>query len=289
VDIYRGIVRAYDSANHKADVLLVGSMSRVVLGVPVATNIAAEYVTVGADCGVMLFGEGGSGVGVSGGGAVPPPRLDLDAWGPTLTVDEMVMGWQDHFFGDSLHSQYKSVTGGAGGVISLRDSHHGGVVRLRAYAGVGARAQLWLGDEAGSYDSLDADSGWLQLAKVRYDDLTSMIGMIGAVDSTTGLDRIWAGQQSGSWKILTRKAGVSTSFDTGVDIVYQQWYRIACDVYPTNGGRQVDLWVDGELLGSVDTNVPNVKITPWVYIYNSDAGDGKTMYLDYWGLFPRYL
>lgn len=62
VDIHRGIVRAYDSTNHKADVMIYGSMSRVVLGVPVAHSIGAELMAVGVDCGVIFFAPSDSGV-----------------------------------------------------------------------------------------------------------------------------------------------------------------------------------------------------------------------------------
>ena len=59
---YRGVVRSYDSTNHKADVLLVGSMSGVVLGVPVAHHIGGELMVAGAACGVLFFDEGADGV-----------------------------------------------------------------------------------------------------------------------------------------------------------------------------------------------------------------------------------
>ncbi len=62
MDIQRGVVRAYDSTNHVADVMVYGSMSRVILSVPVSHSIGAELMAVGADCGVIVFSPGDTGV-----------------------------------------------------------------------------------------------------------------------------------------------------------------------------------------------------------------------------------
>jgi hypothetical protein len=62
MEFYRGLVRAYDAANHKAAVLLAGSMSRVLLNVPVAHQIGPELMAEGTACGVLFFAEGASGV-----------------------------------------------------------------------------------------------------------------------------------------------------------------------------------------------------------------------------------
>jgi hypothetical protein len=68
---YKGIVRAYDASAHAASVLLVGSMSRVLLGVPVSQQIGPELMAEGASCGVLFFAEGGEGVVVCTFGAAP--------------------------------------------------------------------------------------------------------------------------------------------------------------------------------------------------------------------------
>jgi hypothetical protein len=62
MDFYRGVVRSYDDTNHRANVLLVGSMSRVLSKVPVAHQIGPELMVEGAACGVLFFAEGGSGL-----------------------------------------------------------------------------------------------------------------------------------------------------------------------------------------------------------------------------------
>ena len=73
MQFHRGVIRAYDATNHRADVLLVGSMSRVVLGVAVAHQIGPELVVEGAACGVLFFAEGASGVVVCTFEGTPDP------------------------------------------------------------------------------------------------------------------------------------------------------------------------------------------------------------------------
>ena len=62
MEFYRGVVRSYDQTNHTANVLLVGSMSGVVLGIPVAEHIRSELMVEGAEVGVLFFAGGASGV-----------------------------------------------------------------------------------------------------------------------------------------------------------------------------------------------------------------------------------
>ena len=69
--LLRGVVRSYDATNHKADVLLVGSMSRLVLAVPVAHHIPPYLIGEGAACGVAFFAEGSEGVVLCTFGGAP--------------------------------------------------------------------------------------------------------------------------------------------------------------------------------------------------------------------------
>jgi hypothetical protein len=62
MEFYRGVVRSYDGTNHRADVLLVGSMSRALLKTPVAQQIGPELMVEGAACGVAFFAEVGTGL-----------------------------------------------------------------------------------------------------------------------------------------------------------------------------------------------------------------------------------
>ena len=60
--IERGIIHAYDSTTHTAAVQLFGSMSRILLAVPVAHHIGSELLDTGAACAVAFFAEGSQAV-----------------------------------------------------------------------------------------------------------------------------------------------------------------------------------------------------------------------------------
>lgn len=284
--LHRGVVRRYDAGNHRADVLLVGSMSRMVLGIPVADDVSAELMTEGAACGVMFFAEGGTGVVVCTFDGVPVAVLDLDAWGPAMGIYDVLGGHHDDFFGQALGAGYATEV--SGGSVELRDSEHGGVVRLRANAGVGNWARLWLGDAAGGYDTLDADEGWLMLFRGRHADWTSTTMLFGANDATTSSDRIWAANISGTWRLRCTSGGATTTVDSGISVDGDR-YRHALEVYPTASGHQVDYWLDGVLIASCTSDVPAVPLTPMLYVYSNDDGESKTMYCNYWAVVPRFL
>lgn len=73
MEFYRGIVTAYDSAAHTASVLLVGSMSRVLLSMPVSQQIGPELMAEGTACGVLFFGKGPEGVVICTFDGAPDP------------------------------------------------------------------------------------------------------------------------------------------------------------------------------------------------------------------------
>jgi hypothetical protein len=102
MEFYRGVVRSYDGTNHRADVLLVGSMSRVLLKTPVAQQIGPELMVEGASCGVLFFAEGGTGLvvctfdGAPGGwvtselikdGEIAPADLAFSPATPAYSLD----------------------------------------------------------------------------------------------------------------------------------------------------------------------------------------------------------
>lgn len=207
--------------------------------------------------------------------------------GISLGELDYLRGWKDDFFGDALADQY-TVAVNAGGVI-LRDTYHGGHIRIRANAGIGNWARLWLGDAVGGYDTLDADEGWVQIARARFYDDTNCTMLFGATDVTINNDSIWAGNIAGTWQLRCTSGGVTTTVNSGiaVDVNNQHWHVI--DAYPTDAGRQVDYYLDGTPIASCTTNVPTVFITPIWYVLNNDAGDLKQVGLDYWAVIPRNL
>ncbi|HEM61197.1 MAG TPA: hypothetical protein ENO24_02810 [Chloroflexi bacterium] len=62
MEFYKGVVRSYDETTHTANVLLVGSMSRVLMAMPVSHQIGSELMEEGRDCGVLFFADGATGV-----------------------------------------------------------------------------------------------------------------------------------------------------------------------------------------------------------------------------------
>lgn len=283
----KGVITAYDATNHKADVLLVGSMSRVLLRVPVAYQVAPEQVAEDTPCGVVFFGEGDAGLVICTFDEVPVPPLDLDAFGPKLDIYDVMRGHQDDFFGRALHPAYQIELNN--GVIDLPDGEHGGRVRLRAYTGVTNWAVLWLGDNLGGYDTLRADEGWVMLAEMEHSDSETCTLVFGAMDSTKSQNRIWAGNFSGTWRLRCTSGGADTTVSSGISVDVGVTQLHALDVYPTATGRQADYYLDGALIASVDTNVPTVPMTPSFYTYNGDASDAKEQFCNFVRVIPRFL
>ena len=280
--VSKGIIRAYDATNHKADVLLVGSLSRVALGVPVSYQVAPEEVAKDTACGLLFFGEGDAGLVICTFDEVPIPPLDLDAVGPKLDIYDLMRGWRDDFLGRALHDQYETEI--LDGSVTLVDGRHGGAVRVRANAGGGNWARLWLGTAAGNHDTLDADYGWVQIAIVNtmYQN-DAGIFVFGASDSTSN-EYITVGARSGNWTIRCRAGGVYSSTVGGA--VDTSYHVHAAEVYPTGGGHQVDYWLDGVLVASHTTDIPTAVITPFLYVYTPDA-EIRYMECDSWAVIPR--
>ncbi len=53
--LFRGIVRAYASGTHRADIQPVDSLATLITGIPVASDIPAAEVLAGRECAVLLF------------------------------------------------------------------------------------------------------------------------------------------------------------------------------------------------------------------------------------------
>ena len=94
MEFHRGLVRAYDPATHTAAVLLAGSMSRTILGVPVAQEIPAAHMLAGTPCTVAFFAEGSQSVVLSTFGVPPPPATTLYTYEDTGTDLTLSTSWQ---------------------------------------------------------------------------------------------------------------------------------------------------------------------------------------------------
>jgi len=199
-------------------------------------------------------------------------------------------GWKDDFLGDSLHEQYTPVSNGAGSGGTLL-STHGGAYRLTAGAGAGFYHYLYLGDAADSYGTLDADLGWVMLARMAVSGTTSVLGLFGSRDVAwanfirLGIDTTL----SVNWLIQTRTGGGAVNTvasavpaDTG-----NHWH--AANVYPITGGlRQVDYYLDGVQIATTTISVPTAVLTPMAMCY-AVAAASRYMNLDFWGTIPGNL
>lgn len=211
-------------------------------------------------------------------------------WGVGLSEEDYMRGHKDDFFGDLLRDEYETQFNG-GGAFALRPIH-GGVFRLRCNAGSGNWRRLWLGDQAQTYPTLDADHGWVQLARFALTDVTDVFAYFGAWDNAN--DHIMAGFNSvtgANWILVTDDGTGPTTVDSGVAAVAgcQCWH--ALDVYPTDDpvGHQVDYWLDKRIIATTTVDIPATTITPFFYLYNLSAVATRNLLLDYWAVIPRNL
>ena len=61
MQVRRGVIKAFDSANYTATVQVAGSLSVWLEGVPVSRGLPAAEVVAGRNCALLLFDEGNPG------------------------------------------------------------------------------------------------------------------------------------------------------------------------------------------------------------------------------------
>lgn len=284
--VSRGIISGYDETNHKADVLLVGSLSRVALGVPVSYQVAPEQVAVDTACGVVFFGEGDPGMVVCTVGDEPAVPLGAGGYGPAMDSYDMLRGWRDEFFGKQIDARYTAYTvgGGSQGLVT----YHGGVYRLRTTA-VAGEASLWLGAAGAAYSSLESvGSGWLMVALLQHQQCTTSgntLTMMGVARDTSYNEYIWCGvnkwRHATNWIVQTSDGTVAQSnsavaFDTS-------WHYHMLHVHD----QQVDYYIDHELVvDGHSSNVSTSKMTPILRNYNGTNTD-RHLRANFWTIIPR--
>jgi len=279
--IDRGIIHHYDATTHTAAVQLFGSMSRILLAVPVAHHIPAELLTTGARCAIAFFAEGSQGLIFATFEGNPSPALNLSRWGPTLTIEDLLGAWTDHFLGDSLDPRYATTIGNA--TIAI-DKQNAGVVRLHLNAVAGAVAYLWLGDSAGSYDNLDADDGWVGIWRFRLSGTSDLQAYVGG-ESAGGTDRIQLGvdsSQGADFYIRTKANGGSNTYTSLAVAADTQWHTWAIQAQTA----QVLVWLDRVLVATHTSNVPTGPLQGEAIVY-TPGGTATNMDLDYAAWIPR--
>lgn len=207
--------------------------------------------------------------------------------GISLGEMDYLRGWKDDFLGDQLADQYTSATNGVGSFVALLDAVHGGAATLTSGAGVGSYAQLWLGDAADNYDSLNANSGWAMAVYMSLSASTNITAYLGT--SNAGINRyILAGADTavgGNWYLWCRDgalpAGLTTVDSTiAIDTDYH-WH-----VIEANSTDEVNYYLDGAPIATCTTNIPGTTRTPLVECY-SPADSLRNVELNCWLAIPR--
>jgi len=205
----------------------------------------------------------------------------------------VLRGWRDDFLGDSLHEQYTQDIAGVGSAIALLDPAHGGQVRLTAGPVSGRYAYLWLGDNAGGYDTLDVDQGWVMIALMKHVDsgtAGNQQTIFGASNAAitrfiqAGINEV---RVAGNWMLDCQNAAGRTTVDS--NIAYDDLRHVhRLDVYPTLTGYRVDYLLDGVLIASNTTNIFTDCITPIIRCYAQSANQ-RRLDVDYWDVVPMNL
>lgn len=206
---------------------------------------------------------------------------------------DYLRGWKDDFLGDALHEQYTTSIVGANSIVAtLWDNAHGGWANLQSGDGNARYSRLWLGDAADGYDTLDADEGFVLIARMRINAIGA--GNFNAIMGTSdaaftrvievGIN-IW--QHAANWMIFCVDAGGNSTTNTGVAFD-SDWHVHIAEVGPTATGRQVDYWLDGSLIGSQTTNIDTSPRTGVIQSYSGGAVI-RNMDVDYWIVIPRNL
>jgi len=210
-----------------------------------------------------------------------------------ITDYRWLRGYSDDFFGlsyDTTH-HWTPATNGAASWARLQDGLHGGILRLQSNAANGDFATIFLGDAADGFDTLDPTEGFT--IQVKMNVLTqgaagNFRGVFGITDVArtrridVGLNR-W--QSANNWIIQCQDAAGKSTTNTGVAYNQQHHYH-AIQVGPvTGGGRQVQYWLDGTLIGTHTTNIDPNPRTAFVEIYSGTA-DQRRLDLDWIRILP---
>lgn len=291
MELHRGLVRAYEPTTHTAAVLLVGSLSRTLLSVPVAQHIAAHLVIEGAACGVAFFADGSHAVVLAIIDGPPVPPLILDAIGPTLTLDHVLNGWHDDFLGDLIKDQYTAASSGTAAAGALQNNAHGGVYRLSSGTSTGANHVLYLGNSADAYATLDTDPGWITATLMTVSRTTNAACITGARDAAfnNAVDiGISTTDVATNWCLRTRTGGGAlTALNTGTPADTNPHSHVL-HVRPVAGTLTADYWLDATKIGTTTTNVPSNVLTPYMSAYLPAAAAACYSDVNAWHIMPNH-
>lgn len=194
-------------------------------------------------------------------------------------------GWRDDFLGDLLMDQYEQRLVGALSTLVLQDNAHGGVLRLTAGNVISDYARIMLGDSAYTFNTLDADDGWLMIGRYKLSHTTSILVDMFVTDALVNRIHVSADTDHGpNWYLRTdNNSGVDNWADSGVAID-TLWHVHRLEV--TSG--RAEHWLDGALINTTTVKIPTVVETGNVRCL-ARAAASRYADLDYWVVEPRNL
>jgi len=196
-------------------------------------------------------------------------------------------GWRDDFLGQALHEQYEPRTDalGVGSFVALQDGAHGGVVRLRAGAAVGAYGRLMLGEQTDLYDTLDPDEGFRMIGRWRISLVTDVLADMFVNAPAWNHIHIVADTAHGpNWYIRNdNNSGVDNWEDSGVAID-NGWH--VHELSATSG--RAEHLLDGALINVSTTKIPTVPMTPDMRCL-ARAAAARYIDMDWWTVRPQNL
>jgi hypothetical protein len=271
MEFHRGLVRTYDATTHTAAVLLVGSLSRTILAVPVSHHIPPHHMLEGTACALAFFAD-----------AHP---IVIATFGDPASPTEAA-AWHDHFMGDSLAPEYSTTAVGAG-TIALQPLH-GGVLTITTGAVTWNYNALNLGTASHSLATLDADSGWLQIARLRLQGTTTQNRtLLGGQNAAA--DVIFAGSETGyaNWVLITQLVTGWHVIPSAIPID-TAWHDHAIRLLPTATGHEIKHFLDAALINTVTTYIPTAPITAQI-LTQTATNAAKVSQWDHWSVIPYQL
>ena len=288
--VERGIIKTYDATNHKAAVQLFGSMSRILLAVPVARHLTAPHLPAGAACAVAFFAEGSQALVFATFDALPEPILDLNHYGPTLDLRTLTRGSWDDFLGDAYLPQYTQDPD-AGSTVGIWGSVGGGWARLANNAVLWNRARLWLGNSADGYATLDIQGGWMQIARMRLSTVADISATFG-VSNAAETNFIGAGTNNAggpNWEILLRTVASGWVHVQSAVAAATGTKDHALVATPVGGNYILDYYVSAVKVLSISSasyDIPTGVLTPLLRCQNRAAA-ARTTWYDSWYVVPE--
>jgi len=131
-------------------------------------------------------------------------------------------------------------------------------------------------------DATNTYTGYFGITDLAITASTNATGTIAAGAPTNGVYFTYThGTNSGKWVATNRSAGTSTSINSNVTVVANQFYKVKAAI--NVGGTQIDYYIDGTLIGSTATNIPTAAMKMVLKLEKTAGTTARTCSTDYVG------